>query len=369
MGVTRFGIVGSGWRTRFLLRVAAASAGRLVPVGVVVRNPAKREQLTGWGVPIVAGVGDLADLGCEFVVAAVDWASMPSMIEQLLGLGHHVLAETPPAPDLDGLRGLWASVGNEPRVQIAEQYLLMPGHAARLAIARSGAIGQVTGVEVSSTHMYHAVSMIRGLLGSGDACPSVTALRHWAPLADPLGPEGARLLQPEPRSTTLAMLDFGAGVGLYDFVENQWWNRLRGRRIVVRGSLGEISDDVVTRLVDGEVVTSRLEYQRMGADLDLEQLDLRHVSFDGSVLWRNRWQGGHLSDDDLAVADLLAAAGSHARGEGPAPYPLAQACHDHAIALAIEQSADRGDRVTVDDELPWLGALAPGRDATGPAAT
>ena len=49
----------------------------------------------------------------------------------LVESGVHVLSETPPAPDLDGLRKLWVQVGGRDLVQVAEQYLLMPGHAAR----------------------------------------------------------------------------------------------------------------------------------------------------------------------------------------------------------------------------------------------
>jgi hypothetical protein len=72
-------------------------------------------------------------------------------------------------------------------VQVAEQYLLMPAHAARLAAVRAGAIGSPTSVQVSSTHLYHAVSMIRGLLGVGFEPATVSARSFTAPLADRIG--------------------------------------------------------------------------------------------------------------------------------------------------------------------------------------
>jgi predicted dehydrogenase len=78
-----------------------------------------------------------------------------------------VLAETPPAPDLDGLRGLWSAVGASGLVQVAEQYLMMPSHAARAALVATGVIGTPTQVQVSSTQQYHAIALIRGLLGAG----------------------------------------------------------------------------------------------------------------------------------------------------------------------------------------------------------
>lgn len=86
------------------------------------------------------------------------------------------------------------------------------------------------------------------------------------------------------------------------------------------------------------VVTSELVRRQTGVDLDLEGFDLDHVSWQGEVLWRNAWQGARLADDEIAVADLLAATGAWARDEGPAPYPLAEACRDHALSLAVEES-------------------------------
>jgi hypothetical protein len=38
------------------------------------------------------------------------------------------------------------------------------------------------------------------------------------------------------------------------------------------------------------------------------------------------------------------------REQGPAPYPLAQACQDHLISLAIDESARTGAVVEVGTE-------------------
>ena len=85
-----------------------------------------------------------------------------------------------------------------------------------------------------------------------------------------------------PLATTLATLDFGDGrMGLYDFTDNQWWNPLRARRIVVRGTRGEIVDERVTRLVDPWTpVESSLVRRQAGLDLNLEGVDITREDLD-----------------------------------------------------------------------------------------
>ena len=357
-GPVRFGVVGGGRRTEFLLRLAARAPQHLSVTGVVVRRPERAAELArAWGVATVATAEELLTAAPDFAVVAVPWAAAPDVTRHLVGLGARVLSETPPAPDVEGLRRLWSDVGSSGLVQVAEQYLLMPAHAVRLGLAREGRIGQVTSVQVSSTHLYHAVSMIRRLLGVGFEPAAVDARTFLSPLADPLGFDGwSGDASPRELGTTLATLDFGQGrSGLYDFTENQWFNPLRTKRIVVRGSLGEIVDDRLVRLADARTpVESALLRRLVGTDLNLEGLDLDHVSVDGEVRWRNPFFGARLSEDDLAVAALLVATARWARGEGPPPYRLADGLQDHLLALAVEESARTRTTVVTGVEH-WAG--------------
>lgn len=351
---TTFAIVGSGWRAQFFLRLAAAAPAHLRVTAVATRSAARGEEVTReWHVPTVRSVSELAATKPDFIVPAVPWDAMPDAVREVVALGVPVLAETPPAPDVAGLRSLWADVGASGLVQVAEQYTLMPGHAARLAVARSGAIGTPTHVQVCSTHMYHAVSLVREVLGVGFDPVTVSARDLVAPLVDPLTFSGwTGATEPKEATRTLAVLDFGQGrSALYDFTSNQWWNPLLARRISVRGTAGEINDDAVAYLVDPVTpITSHLEYRRTGVDLNLEGVDLRTIAFEGEVLFRNPFARTGLSEDDVAVAELLVRTGAWARGEGPEPYPLAAGCQDHLIALAIGQSAREGREVTVEQE-------------------
>ena len=119
--------------------------------------------------------------------------------------------------------------------------------------------------------------------------------------------------------------------------------------------MGEICDDHVVRLADPTTpVTSPLVHRRTGIDLNLEGNELDHISFDGRVVYRNPFPGARFSEDDLGVALLLDRTGAWARGEGPAPYPLAEGLQDHALSVAIQESAASGREVRVGGE-PWNG--------------
>jgi predicted dehydrogenase len=343
--MTSFVVVGSGWRAEMFWRLAAAVPD-LDFLGAVVRTPRDLP------VPTFASLDDVRP---DFVVTAVPWAANPAVIAECADRGIPVLAETPPAPDADGLSALWEAYGKSGLVQIAEQYLLLPAQAARLEVVRQGLIGEPAQVQVSSTHQYHAVAIIRGFLGQAPGPVTVRATRTTAPLVDPLTRDGwTDDPTPKPATTTIATLDFGGGKsGLYDFTDNQWHNQLRFRRIVVRGEHGELRDDEVVRLAEPRtIVRTPLVRRQTGYDLDLDDFDTDHITYGERVLFRNPFPRRRFSDEEIAIATLLGQMAAWVRGEGPEPYPLAAGAHDHLVALAIEEAADTDRTVTVPAP-PW----------------
>ncbi|MEO3939193.1 Gfo/Idh/MocA family oxidoreductase [Dermatophilaceae bacterium Soc4.6] len=353
---TRYAVVGAGWRASVFLRMAYLMPDRFEVTGVVTRRAEAGAELEAqWGVATFRDVETLlATDRPDFVVLSVPWPVTPELTRQLVAAGVPVLAETPPAPDAGGLRALWHDVGASGLVQVAEQYALMPLNAARLAVVDSGLIGTASSALVSSTHLYHAVALMRRLLGVGREGATVRAQTFAAELVDPITPAGwTHDTSAKPATTTLAWVDFGGDrMGRYDFTDNQWWNPLRPDHLVVRGSAGEIWDETVVRMADEVTpMTSRLERAGTGTGMNYEGLDLTHVSLDGRVVWRNAFEGARLSDDDLAVAQLLAQTGAWVRGEGEPPYPLAEACHDHLVGLAIGEAAESGGSVRVEPDV------------------
>jgi predicted dehydrogenase len=349
---SRFGVVGTGWRAQFYLRLAHLLPEEFEVAGLVgLTQDAAERAAAGRKVP---GYGSLSELVMsqdpDFMVSAVPWDASPGVTQAAVELEIPVLCETPPAPDLDGLRRLWQAVGASGLVQVAEQYSLMPSHASRLALARSGAIGKVTSVQVSSTHQYHAVALMRTFLGAGFERATVSAQAFSAPLINPLARDAwTDDDQAKDATTTIATIDFGTatGMGLYDFTDNQWHNQLRSRRIVIRGSAGEIVDDEVVRLVGPRtIVRSPLVRRQTGYDLDLDGYATDHISLGDTILFRNPHVELRLNDEEIAISAMMEAMAAWCRDDGPPPYPLADGCQDHLVGLAIEKSIDRGASVT-----------------------
>ncbi|MGH3167833.1 MAG: Gfo/Idh/MocA family protein, partial [Trebonia sp.] len=345
----------------FFWRLARALPEDVQLVGVMARSDeAARSVEEKWNVTARTSLPDLLALEPEFVISAVPWGVNPGVVLALASAGVRVLTETPPAPDLDGLRDLWKQVGESDLVQVAEQYHLYPGHAARSALLDTGLLGRPSSVQLSSTHGYHAVSLIRRFLGVGLEDATVRAGNFHGPLVDPQTKNDGWTGDDTEKdaTTTLATIEFASGgMGLYDFTDNQWHNPLRSRRMLIRASRGEISNDSVVRLADGRtVLEAPIVRRQTGWDLNLEGFQLDHLSYEGRVLYRNSFTGLSLSDEDIATAMLLVRMARWSRGEGPAPYPLADGCQDHAISLAIQASARDGGRPVEVSKEAWANA-------------
>ena len=353
--MTTIAIIGAGWRAEFYIRIAQLLPERFEIVGVVARKEDVRNALSQeYGVKTFSSISQLlSHKKPDYAVSSVSWDSNPSVVEELVKAGVYVLCETPPAPTVEVLQKLWSAVGSSGMVQVAEQYLNLPGHSSRLAITKSGVIGEVTSVELSSTHGYHAVSIMRGFLRSGFESTTITTRQFEAPLVNPLVRDGWNSdLSPQMAETTISLIDFGGGKsGIYNFVDNQWHNQLRHRRIVVRGSKGEIVDDAVIRLIDGPAITStKIERYQLGYDLNLDGFDTEHLSFDGRLVFKNPFVGLRFMDEEIAIAQLMVQMADWINGSAQPPYPLSEASQDQLVSLAMDESVASGKSVTTQNQ-------------------
>jgi predicted dehydrogenase len=365
----RYGIVGHGWRADFYLRLARQAPERFRCVGAVTRTAEVGARLEReWGIPTYRRAADLVAAGApEVVVASVPRAANPEVVRSLVDLDTAVLSETPPATDARGLRRLWAAVGAGNLVQVAEQHPFLPIVAALRALVARGVLGQVTSAQVSWTHDYHAMALLRSLLDVGAQAARVHAVQTVGALLEGPGRTGWPLVpQVQQAGHTLAIVEVAGRTGVYDFTEGQWFNPWRRRHVILRGSHGEVVGNEVTwSAEDGTPVSAPIVRRHTGLDGNLEGSDLDTLTWAGIVLYRNPFPGARMSDEEIAIATCLERTGLWHRGEGSPPYPLADACQDHLLSLAVHDAARRGGPVTTSVE-PWAAAVRDGPAADRP---
>ena len=248
----RFGLIGGGWRAEFFARVAMALPEHFQLAGVHLRDPGKAAVFAKrWNTLACDSLGSMADLEPDFVVVSINAREHVNAARALHRLNLATLCETPAAVDLPSMIEIWRLVEQGYRIQIAEQYLFQPMHAARLAIVASGKLGVVSSARVSTAHGYHGISLMRHFLGIGYEDATIRARRFVSPVIegpDRSGPPKAERMVPA--TQLIGEVDFGERLGLFDFTDVQYWSYVRSHHVVIRGDRGEIADDEVRYLRD-----------------------------------------------------------------------------------------------------------------------
>ena len=243
MAKLRFIVVGSGWRSLFYWRIAQALPERFELCAMLCRTEEKAEKMhREYGVPVSTSAEQCIALHPDFVVVAVNKASIAAVSTEWLGRGFAVLSETPAALEEDALRALWQLHRQGAKLQVAEQYWLYPTLAKRLAAVRSGALGTPQFARLSVAHGYHAVSLARQFLNAGQQPVRVTG-RSWT----------ERIIETDSRwgavhngalvEKTLQQhtLEFaGGGTAFLDFNGVQYHSYLRSTHTSVQGERGEV---------------------------------------------------------------------------------------------------------------------------------
>ncbi|MRN51536.1 Gfo/Idh/MocA family protein [Paenibacillus monticola] len=350
-----FGLLGGGWRAEFYLRIAKALPEQFAVAAMYVRNTDKAESLRKtWGVAVYSTLEEfIAAGGYSFAVVSLKREVSKDYIIKLCRAGIPVLAETPPAEDLEQLTELWNQISTSAIVQIAEQYLFQPMHAARIRLARSGVLGEISQAQVSAAHGYHGISLMRQLLGIGYQNVTIRGQKFQSPIVNGPQRSGPPTLERRVQSEQIiATFDFGDKLGLFDFVGDQYFSWIRGNRILVRGDRGEIIGNEISWLQSYDTpLYSTLRRVDAGHGGNLEGFYLKGIMGDGEWLYRNPFTPARLSEDEIAIAESLLRMGQHVQG-GPSFYSLAEGSQDQYLALLLEQSVNTGE-VIISESQPW----------------
>jgi predicted dehydrogenase len=348
-----FGVVGGAWRAEFFFRIAQAVPDRFRVLGCFARSEATRSRIErDWGIATFSSVEALTRAKPDFVVTSVPWAASAPIILELASHDVGVLAETPPAQDLAALTKLWKDLPGNARVQVAEQYQFQPCHAARLALTRSGLLGEVSEAQVSVAHGYHGISLIRKFLSIGFERAAIRALQFKSPIV--AGSTRAGSPQEERRiltTHTIASLEFGGRLAVFDFVEDQYFSWIRSHRVLVRGDRGEINNLDIRYLIDFatpmEMQLKRIDAGQTG---NLEGYHHKGYVAGGAWWYRNSFAPARLSDDEIAIATCLESMARYLE-TGNSFYDLAEAAQDHYLGILIEEAARTGNICESSDQI------------------
>ena len=303
----KYGIIGAGWRSEFYLRIAALMPDTFKVSGIYIRNKQKREEFSQkYNAPIFDTLEKLLQTDYDFIVSCVNKAGICDTVRELAGKNIPLLTETPIGTSNKEIDDFLVEIKPDWRVQVAEQFHFMPRNAAIKNVIESGILGDIKQVHLSCCHDYHAASLIRFFLGTGDEMPEGFSFK----LPDTVNRYNSRggLLK-EPQTVTaeekFVILRFNGKTALYDFNYEQYFSDIRRSRILIRGTNGEILNDECTYLKNGLPHSFTLRRNSYGANESLDGFTLVNITAEGNVLYENPFKSARLSDEEIAIAACL----------------------------------------------------------------
>ena len=186
-------------------------------------------------------------------------------------------------------------------VQVGQYQLFSPGYLARRAVIDLGEIGEVTQVHISAPS-WTSMALIRAYLGVSDEEVVVSTHRFE---------EGM----------VLVSLDFPGGrQGIYEYACHGTRRRTTGR-LLIRGTMGEISGDQVVRQTE-DLITTRYLVRGPGG-----------ITLGDRTLWTNPHPAMGWSESEQSVVHFLAAISEWISGGSP-PHPLKEGLLDVRLTQA-----------------------------------
>ncbi|HEY9575154.1 MAG TPA: Gfo/Idh/MocA family oxidoreductase [Lachnospiraceae bacterium] len=352
-----YGLVGSGWRAEFYVRIAKAIPEQFEVSAVLIRDHVKGEIFAKkYQVKVVNTLEELMDTEPEFIVLSIKRGVVTDYLVDLFQRKIPVLVETPPAESVDELYRLWEEYEKvEPKIQVAEQYPLQPLYASWYEAIQKGMLGDVTNMNISALHGYHGVAMLRRMLGVGMEQCVIYGKRYQFPVTETYSREGMCFdgevfLCPRERVT----LEFSGGkIGYFDFSDPaQYHSFIRTRQINIQGTRGEIDDLTILYLTQENVsVMENLNRIDLGIYGNQEWSHFA-MMLGKETLYKTPFVNARLNDDEIAVGTLLLKFVEYME-TGKECYSLADACQDMYINLMMNKAMENPLKLIKTEKQPW----------------
>ncbi len=346
-------IVGSGYRSEYYGRIAAAYPG-VFSARYLVRSQEKAALIKAHtGCDAFTDLKSALAFGPDFAVIAVDRGHNAEVITQFAALGLPVAAETPLGCDMASLTALWDLHEKGAAIISLEQYPRHPVLAEGLDAVARGVIGTPQTAALSLMHDYHAASLLRRMLLTGHEGFRMHGVRTSFAVAETDSRSGAVLDGKYGlRERDLVHIAYDSGkTAVYDFSPLQYRSFIRSRSLTVRGSRGEWSGTSILHL-DENGLPARLFLMPVLPEkyrcLDSQALrDLRKTRSEELFL--------DTCHDEYAIATMLLDMGDYLNG-GPPPCPLWESLDDAVFWLCKEEAVRRPWEEVISPDTPWRSA-------------
>lgn len=361
----RFIVVGSGWRSLFYWRISCAYPELFTMVAMLCRTDEKAGAMRRqYGVPAITSEAACEAMKPDFVVAAVNKASIFSETMRWAKKGFPVLCETPAALNLEDLKELWRMKMEEgAKIQVAEQYYLYPSFAAAMEVVRRGYLGDAAMMSLSAVHDYHGASVIRRMLGTGLQNMAIYGKEYPYTLVETDSRDGAVTDGRRAEKTRCRLtFEFEAGkTAFYDFSSAQYHSYIRSRHLNVQGPEGELDDWTVRRVKEEIHPTGRRFLpveQTMSVQREASGRGIIRICLGEEQLYINPFVHMGLTkvlpQDETAIAVLMMGMRRYIE-EGTECYPLAEGLQDAYTLILINEALKNPGRPVRSETQIWAG--------------
>lgn len=333
----RFVIVGSGYRSLYYARIAKALPERFELCALLCRTKEKADCLAAeLKIPTSFSEDECRGMKPDFVVVAVNKASICEVTRRWAGFGVPVLCETPAALKLEDLQELWRLRTEEhAKIQVAEQYFKQAVISSQIALVERGTLGMPYSMDISLAHDYHGISLIRRFLKTEGKPVNIVGRQFVFPVEETDSRYGViRDGRMKDVKRVRLSLEFGGEkVAFYDFSNIQYRSFIRSRHLAVQGPHGELRDLTVCYTDVAHMPhEDRLEVLSWPSGVGIQK-----VLWNGEILYENPYGDCGLTEDEIAVAELMDGMEAYIR-DGVEVYPLREALQDAYMTILMEKA-------------------------------
>lgn len=289
-------IIGGGWRAEFYIRIAKTLSELFSVKAVCIRNPQTAERIEKqYGVNVVASIEEVLKFDCDFIVNCINKEDISDLSFKLCDYGYAVLQETPAVSVV--------KEKSDYKLQVAEQFHFKPMYQAIKGLTDDGIIGDVNHIEISVAHEYHAMSLIRFFMDtdipkciySKELSNSVlhTHFRQGEI-------EDKKILESKHQ---IAIFDCNGKSAIYNFDYEQYFSPIRADHLLIRGTRGEIENNIVRYFNDENQYCENPIVQHKSGNLD--GYFNGTITFCNKIYYKSPFADARLSDEETAIATVL----------------------------------------------------------------